>query len=231
MIIVSLADSNYKTRLLVSIKQSELFGYKTRIYDMGGLGFGIKYNISEEIKKLSLRKTAKICLSKPAIMLDALENTDETVIFLDADAFLVDHIDELEEDNYDVGLTYKGGKKNTYLNAGVVFLKQNNNAIRFLNMWLDKIRNVKQDKDTIDNPARIGDNYYLNDLIFSYIIKGSKIKDTVQSIEGIKVKFFDYKTYNNFRLRTGDIPSYVKIVHLRHRKQHEYNDAVKQWLS
>lgn len=212
------------------MKQTAKFGYKTRIYDVGDLGFGIQYNIAPEIEALDLRRTAKLCLSKPAIMLDALNSTDEMVVFLDADAFLVNRIDDLiHDDTYDVGVTHKGGKTKTYLNAGVLFFKQNDKSRKFLKMWIDAISKVEEDILTIDAPSRLGDNYYLNELVWSYIEKGQQIKNEVRTMSKIRVKFFDYQVYNNFKATTKLIPDSTKIIHMSHRSWYVFKSEVKRW--
>jgi hypothetical protein len=233
MIIVSGANATFKDRVEFSMKQATKFGYDMKVYDMGGLGFGKKYELPRGFSSLALSHRSKLLMMKPRIMLDALDSTDETVVFLDADAFLVRPIDEIETDDYDVGVTYKGGERNTYINTGVLFLKQNVNARDLLYQWIDLIEDANAKLKTV-NPNRLGDQIFLNDLVFSYVQKG-KLLNTVQRVDGIRVKFFDYHEYNNFNLardrgkKLKPLPSNTRIVHLRHAHADTLQEVIARW--
>lgn len=237
MIIVSLADAKYKERLLVQMRQSQKFGYDTLPYDMGGLGFGKCWNISKDVDSVDVRAKSKICMSKPAILLDAFDDDEynETMVYLDADAFIVKSIDEIDTDDYDIGVTYKGGETKTYVNAGVLFVRQTDKARAFLNLWLAKIACVEHKLKSV-NKNQIGDQIFLNDLLFAYVRKG-KLLNTVQDVAGVRVKFFDYRDYNNFKLsRASDgvlkkVPKRTKIVHLCNQREEAFHMAVKKWLT
>lgn len=238
MILVSLADAAFKDRVLFSMDQAKKFGYDMKVYDMGELGFGKKFEPPRGLSSLPLSHRAKMCMVKPYVMLDALDNTNETVVFLDADAFLVKSIDDIETDDYDVGVTYKGGERRTYINSGVVFFKQNVNARDFLYQWIERIA----DADTMLKkvfPHQMGDQIFLNDLVFSHVQKG-KLLNTVQRVDGIRVKFFDYRDYNHFNLSRNlvvessethlkPLPSNTRIVHLRHSHPSTYLEVIDKW--
>lgn len=230
MIIVSLADKNYKERLLHSMLQSQRFGYSTIPYDIGGLGFGKKYTISASILELDVRAKAHICLSKPTIMLDAFDEADETLMYLDADAFLVDTIDEVDTDDYDIGVTYQGGEHRTYINAGVLFIRQTDKARRFLEMWIDRVHNVNEVMERVES-HRIGDNILLNELVFSYIKRGGRLKNKVHLVDDIRVKFFDASVYNNIRTahNTKPVPDTVKIVHVCGVFEERFQEVISTW--
>jgi hypothetical protein len=232
MIVVSLANAEFKDRLLFSMRQSQKFGLDTLPYDMGGLGFGKKYEAPKGFSGLPLSPRSKLCMLKPRIMLDALNSTDETVVYLDADAFLVKPIPEIETGNYDVGVTYKGGERNTYINAGVLFFRQTVAARKFLHMWLDLIEDVDAKMKTVKS-HQIGDQIFLNDLVFSHVPKG-QLLNKVKLVDDVRVKFFDYRDYNNFSLvRFGEepkpIPSNTRIVHLRHTNPDTYLEVKDKW--
>ena len=237
MIIVSLADAAYRPRLLVSMRQSQKFGYDTVPYNMGGLGFGKTHIVSTDVDALAVRPKSKITMSKPGILLDAFDETEETIVYLDADAFIVKPIDEIDSDDYDIGVTYKGGEKTTYINAGVIFIRHTDKARTFLEMWMEEIRGVEERMKSVPRAKQrlMGDQMLLNDLIFSHVEKG-KLLNTVQDVAGVRVKFFDYRDYNNFRLSQHadgvlkQIPKRTKIVHLCNQGEEAFHKAVKKWV-
>jgi hypothetical protein len=231
VIILSQADYAFRDRLEFSLSQSEKFGYETVVYDMGGLGYGRE--CPGFLECLDVHHRAAVCMLKPFMMLDALEKTDETVVYLDADAFLVGNIDEIETDDYDIGVTYKGGEKRTYINAGVLFIKNNERAKKFLKTWIEDIKRFDEKLRSVD-PRQLGDQIFLNDLVFSHVSKG-KLLGRVKDVDGTRVKFFDYRDYNNFNLarkkgrRIKPLPSNTKIVHLRQSHPDTLGEVIKQW--
>jgi hypothetical protein len=238
MLIVSMADAAFKDRVEFSMKQAKKFGYDMRVFDMGGLGFGEPYVAPQSYSSHRLSHRAKMCMIKPRIMLKALDTSDETVVFLDADAFLVKPIDEIETDDYDVGVTYKGGEKRTYINAGVIFFKQTDAARDFLWDWIRMIDDADTKLKKV-NPCQMGDQIFLNDLVFSHVSKGPLL-NKVKLVGGTRVKFFDYRDYNHFNLSRNlvvessetqlkPIPSNTRIVHLRHSHPDTYLEVRDKW--
>ncbi len=230
MIIVSLANKNYKDRLLLSMKQSKRFGYDTIPYDIGGLGFGKKYTINSTILALNVKSKAHICLSKPAIMLDAFDEADETLMYLDSDAFLIDNIDEVDTDDYDIGVTYQGGEHRTFINAGVLFIRQTEKARKFLEMWIDRVDAVTEVMERIPK-KRIGDNILLNELVFSYVTMGGYLKNKVHLVDDIRVKFFDASVYNNIRtaFNTKPVPDTTKVIHIAGGSYERFKEVIRIW--
>jgi hypothetical protein len=224
-----MADAEFRDRLKFSLSRSEKLGYETVSYDMGGLGFG--RSCPGVLEALEVPHRAAICMLKPAVMLDALEKTDETVVYLDADAFLVKNIDDIETDDYDIGVTYKGGEKRTYINAGVLFIKNNQKAREFLKTWIEDISRFDEKLKSV-KLNQLGDQIFLNDLVFSYVSKG-KLLNRVKDVNGVRVKFFDYRDYNHHNLVREDnvhpIPESTRIVHLRHTQYDNFKGAISKW--
>jgi hypothetical protein len=202
---------------------SAAHGYETDVYDVGDLGYGTPYPL-HFFDNLPVEKKIKICLTKPSVVLEHFENdgSGETLVYLDGDAFILDNIDEIEDEDYDVGLTYKGGRREQYVNAGVFWLRPTDAALAFMYWWRDEVDTVYEEfKKTPKH--RLGDNIFLNQLVWRNIKRGSKCKGLIRDLDGVKVKFFDNKIYNGIDQRPG-----TKIVHFRcpHSQVLDYLDGV-----
>lgn len=210
MRIVTLGNKKFIPLLQHQVSMTTALGYKTWVYDMGGLGYGKKFKLRYD--HLDLPKKVKICLSKPHAIRDAFELSTETVVYLDGDAFLLDRIDEIEEGEYDVGLTYKGGRRNQYVNAGVLWFRNTEGAHRFLNEWIEEVDTVATYIGMIPT-YRLGDNIFLNRYIWNHIQRGSQCKGRIRNVNGIRVKFFPHEVYNSTHIKPG-----VKIVHFKNNQ-------------
>ncbi|MFX0141851.1 MAG: hypothetical protein ACFFDN_49900 [Candidatus Hodarchaeota archaeon] len=103
------------------------------------------------------RKREYILNQKPLCMLDCAKRVKENLIFFDGDAILINPIDEIFEDNYDIGLTVnvKFLILNKYLpkgrfvwmrgvNSGVIFFKLNSIPMQiFIQEWINEIKTYK----------------------------------------------------------------------------------------
>ncbi len=187
MILVTAANKKFAPFVKKSIDQAEKLGYTYRIYDLGDLGFGIPFPIQDSHFKThgyysTIHKTWKTkALHKPDIIMDAL-SLGEFVVYLDADAVVIDEIDEVIG-NYDVGVTIRrsGELENEPLpahktimgqiNAGVIFFNPTENTKKFVKEWKILTEKVKNDQLALNQinksniklqkfPAEIYNFYY-----------------------------------------------------------------------
>ncbi len=100
-----------------------------------------------------LKKRFDFLNQKPFCMLDCAKRVKENLIFFDGDAILINPIDEIFEDNYDIGLTVnvKFLILNKYLpkgrfvrmrgvNSGIIFFKLNSKPMQiFIQEWINGI--------------------------------------------------------------------------------------------
>ncbi len=179
MNIVVMATKNYKPLLDENIHRIKKHGHVPLVHVLEDADF------------------LEIKLNKPRIVLEELQRQKEGSLlgFLDADAFLIDPIPEIENDTeHDVLLTYRGGSGRT-VNSGVYFLRANDKAKRFMRMWLDKIGELEQVRKEVE-PQRLGDQMFLHRLLYSHFIRGSRFKNTTQDMQGIRIRFLDSMVYN-----------------------------------
>ena len=89
---------------------------------------------------------------KPLCMLDCAKRVKENLIFFDGDAILINPIDEIFEDNYDIGLTISAKlliERQNYrwiwsVNSGVIFFKLNSKPMQiFIQEWINEIKTYK----------------------------------------------------------------------------------------
>jgi hypothetical protein len=201
--IVIAGDKNFEAYVEKGTKVTRALGYEVLVYDLGGLGYGKPF-----IGRVSDAVNAKIPC-KPHIILDALDSVadNDYLVWLDADALIVDKIDEIQAD-YDIGVTVRQPKavENMLpINAGIVFIKKTPAAIKFIKKWID-LCNV----DISDQPP-------LNKLS---AVVCADIGSTVMR-DGVKIKVYPCATYNNFYFAKKDKPG-NKIKHYKSKLRHLY---------
>ena len=154
MIIITAADKRF-SRIAESWKSKvQAHGYEYRIYDLGGLGYGIPGFAVPNSKLQMLGRYndadgawASTGWHKPKIILDALEKTGDNILYLDADAvpacrFSVDFtkwdvgVVKRESNNDIHKLPEKIARRGKY-NAGVLFFTNNNLTRAFVKKWFE----------------------------------------------------------------------------------------------
>jgi len=201
--VVIAGDGNFSSYVKKGIETTEALGYEVLTYDLGGLGYGKPF-----IGRVSDAIGAKIPC-KPHIILDALHSLrdNEYLVWLDADALIIDKIDEIKE-NYDIGVTVRQPKavENIMpINAGIVFVRKTESAKKFLQDWIEL-----SDQDVSDQPP-------LNKLANVVCDDIGKIVDR----SGIKIRVFPCAIYNNFYFAKKDRPG-IKIKHYKSKLRYLY---------
>lgn len=196
-------DKNFSHFVETGIRHIEKLGYPILIYDLGGLGKGIKFE-----GRVSTSTGAKIPC-KPHIVRDALSyiENDQYLVWFDADALIFDRIDEIQE-NYDIGVTVRQPKNienSNPINAGILFFRKTKKSLEFVEEWANLA-----DKDISDQPP-------LNRLakVFSYD-KGKTVERN-----GVMIKVFPSEIYNNVYFGKKDRPG-IKIKHYKSKLRHLY---------
>ena len=209
MKILTAGNKNFKPLILKSLEKIKEFNYESVVYDLGGLGFGKEFKVDK--KDFNRPRIQPVPATfKPKIIKDCLSNMkkDRTLVYLDGDAFLMKNIDEIEYDNYDVGITvrtehevkkYKNYRPKGSINSGVIFLRNTKIAMEFIDEWIDKA--LEENSDQISLNSLLGD-----------CVDVLKYDQTVRKDE-LKVKLFRTTIYNNY-YPNFDIDK-TKIRHLK----------------
>lgn len=201
---VTAGDENFKMFVDNAVKSVEDQGYEIIVYDLGGLGYGHEY-----YGKFGNENNAKLPC-KPRIILDCLKNhvsEGEYLVWFDADALLLDNIDEIEQD-YDIGVTVRQAKTIEHqfpINAGIVFFKKNSVTMDFVKTWISLA-----DKTISDQPP-------LNQLC---AVTTKNLGSTIS--RGIwKIKVFPCVIYNNVYFKRKPQPL-AKIKHYKSKLRRLY---------
>ena len=105
---------SFKSVINETVRQAEKFGYTPVVYDLGSLGMGERYHVKDKTFEREGYYSAEIqkgykskSLFKPEIVRDCLSRYKDFTVYLDGDATLYDKIDEVVEDEYDIGVTLR----------------------------------------------------------------------------------------------------------------------------
>lgn len=254
MKIITAADFKFKDIVNLSINQTKLAGYNTHIYSISNsLGFGEPFDTNEY--NLDLINNLNICQElnlkqyyrklnennelelipigrlayKPYIIRDSLKY-NEFIVWLDADAFIIKDIDEINDNSYDIGITIRPEIErvnciypilNGYINAGVLFFNNTENTKNFINEWIKEIPKTKflSDQEALNRIIlKYKPNYQFNDV------------GEIFTINNIKIKTFSTREYNWYYYPEEPLEN-TKIIHiknnLRNRDIHHW--FIKKW--
>lgn len=194
-------DSNFKKFVDKAVEHSEKLNYPTLVYDLGNLGYGKKFEA-----RVSPKIGAKIP-SKPSIILDALQTVHENdyVVWIDADALILDRIDEIMID-YDIGVTVRQPKmkeNSMPINAGIVFVKKTEQAIKFVHEWIELCKTGVSDQKELNKLCQV------------------TTADTDKTVlrNQTKVHVFQCAIYNNVYFGKKNVPN-AKIKHYKSKLRH-----------
>lgn len=192
--IISGANLEYKEFYDKLKEDATKLGYGFSGYDYGGLGEGIPFDVNirnTTIDDYAEKYVGKIP-GKPLMILDALNRTDDFIVYLDADVRMKDNINEILYD-YDIGVTVHEKEFHDcddryqeitgYLNAGVIFVNNTEGARRFIEKWIKEIEKTESKSDQEG----------LVKLLKKHIDEWEKES---HMIDGIKVEFFPSAVYN-----------------------------------
>lgn len=208
-----------------TVLQAEKFGYVPVVYDLGSLGIGESYLVEDEsfVKNGFYKSEVKNgykskSLFKPDIVKLCMEKYDDVVVYLDGDAQLCGAIDEIDSDDYDIGVTLRDPCELEgewydshvdivkYVNAGVIFFRPTPAAKVFIDTWMELTQSVGNDQMALNKLSCPED----------YPEVGS-----IHDIGGVRVKYFSGKIYNYYYFENGLVPN-VKIMHFKGPVRHFY---------
>lgn len=238
MLVVSAGSGNYPFHLTMRYCENKCYeyGYIYHPFDLGGLGFGLKMNDPRCESKFRRVKSAM----KPELIEMMFDLGEETIVWIDGDATLIQSIPEIEaDDSFDIGITVRekvNKKKSHYINAGVVFVKNNARARKFVDFWIASMPPLP-DLDTMEKPSNYSDQQTLEEKILLPALDCPlwDLVGEIHEVMGVRVKFFDCETYNNFALikapRWEEGPGDTKILHFKGHRMHRIESYHERFLS
>ena len=194
--VITAADKNFEDFVNMCSDSSINVGYKTLIYDLGGLEKGIPFD-----GKVSTKNGAKIP-SKPSMILDALGRVEEKdiIAWVDADAIIWNRFDEIFDYKFDIGVTLRKPKEKENdlpINAGVVFIRKNKRSIRFVKEWIELCSTGISDQQELNKLCQIT----------------SKDLNKTCIRRDVFVHAFPCDIYNNFYFKSPQL--HAKIIHYK----------------
>ena len=224
--IVTCCNSNMLPILKTSKSQNEAIGYEVCVYDINGeIGFGTRFESDFNFKKSLERDTGKLPF-KPKLVRKALQDHQQFITYMDADAFAIRRFDEVNTGDYDVGVTMRRPEERgaTYwpslygfLNAGVLFFNHTPGAFRFIDLWDRELENSKanSDQEALNMVVLQATDLIEYDKIFVW--------------NGIRIKVFRCDYYN-FYYWPQEPLSGTKIVHCKTDKRMAMEDwGTRKW--
>jgi hypothetical protein len=201
-----------------TVKKAEESGYKTVVYDLGELGIGEKYLVADKTfaekgyYEVQVQEGYKSrSLFKPEIVKHCIIQNNDFTVYLDGDAQLMDKLDEIQTDDYDIGVTLRKASeleeewhKNhfeiaKYLNAGVIFFNTTPASMEFIDAWEKKTQEVGNDQKALNQlacPEHYPQAY------------------SIVNIKGFRIKYFPCEKYNYYYFDEGLYPN-IKIIHFK----------------
>lgn len=231
------ANKNFSDFINFSKELYKKYDYKFEIYDLGGLNIGKKFIVDNplfhskgyycEIKP-GWNSTA---LHKPSVIMDCIENTNkgDIVVYLDSDAIVINEIDEINNLDFDIGITIRSPNENMYwyINAGVVFLRQNERTKEFIRYWKNKTSELNNDQLALNNVINPNNILLIKDMTYdsselNCIIKNLKIR----CFSTWEYNFYYFANIDMNKLENNEYPN-IKILHFKTDKRKYFNKFVK----
>jgi len=171
------------------------------VYDLGSLGTGTPWLIKNDtFQSMGYYRSNYIhhaCkgMHKPGVLINFLHRQEpgQLVCLIDADTVVLDPMAELEKQVIDVALTVNAPERFEqlgeyfYLNAGVMFVRRTEPALRFLDRWRERAKADQNEQLALFN----------------------MLKDA----EGESVLELPVSIYNYRQVTDQPIPPTAKIVH------------------
>ncbi len=172
------------------------------------------------------RKNEYLYSQVPVCILDCAKRINENLIVLDGDAFLINKIDEIFEDNFDIGVTLRPKDEierarkmgiEAELNTAVIFFKLDSKRMQlFIEQWIRDIETSK--KAWVDQTSLITlIKQRKRNILTDYYNKGII---SISNIE-FKIKTFPCNIYGLYQIEKGYNDKKVKILHIKSERRKE----------
>jgi len=144
------------------IQGLDALDYQWTAFDLGGLGFGKPHLIQDEtfksrgFYKTSYKRRISRAMHKPQIITEFINSKwynhpNELIVYLDADTFIRQRIDEVIGD-YDIGVTTRRQEERKLfgkINAGVIFIRITEPTRMFLQRWTAETQQLGNDQEAL----------------------------------------------------------------------------------
>ena len=179
-------------------QSAETHSLDLTVYDLGGIGHGTPFLIKDNtFQTLGYYRTTYTehpsrSIHKASVVMDFINRqpAGTVIAYLDADTEIIQTIDEIQDQPFDIGLTVHPNDQQPiigWLNAGVIFFQAGEKARLFIESWLLNIQSIGNDQEAL--------------------------KQTAKSSTGINITEFPSPIYNFRHVTKNPPPPTAKIVH------------------
>lgn len=181
-------------------KEKDFFIYSLNLHKINYIIYKINNNQKfDDNNKLNIiKKWNYITYIKPKILLLVIDKFNyEKIVWCDIDSMFFNYPKELDLIKEDYGFYYSHTKNNNkkFL-SGVLYFKNNSNTKNVLNLWIEKLDNIKIKDINLDNYMTLNDQQILGEIIETHNIKyynlGKKYFGIYNKILSNKKKYTDY---------------------------------------
>ena len=227
VVIVTAANRHFSDYAQATRDQCAKMGHLCIVYDLGDLGFGEPLRIPEHIAELFMKGgmadqgVVSRCPYKPFAIADAMLKCNADVLWLDADAYPVKHLDPFDG-SFDIGVTtrrpseWRNGPSmveyDGLLNAGVVMAANTEAAWSFVKSWAR----------TIPDHITKTDQEALNRLVLRATdCNPADVEKVFTDPDGCRIRLFSTEEYNYY-YADRPIPDTTKIMHFKGTDKTEF---------
>lgn len=181
----------------------------------------IKYNLLKRVQLNSYNNSffSEIYFLTKIIAIKKAISKREKYLFLDADAFLINKIDELLDSKVKIGFTSRDTseynfKKNqcTVINSGVIYFNNLDGDIeKFLNYWLSYAQSNFEKISEQTSLTRIIEKQLGLDFLYKFDTQAILNTDNNNYL----ISIFDYKKFNYSKVELGFNKKLNYIIHLK----------------
>lgn len=208
-----------------TIDRAEEFGYTSVVYDLGKLGMGKplvvedkSFNEKGYYEKEVINGYKSKSLFKPKMVKTCMDEHNDLIVYLDGDAQLCGSLEEVEGDDFDIGVTLRDSDELEsewhqehmeivkYINAGVIFFNPTPAAKSFIDEWEKCTEEMGNDQMAL-NKLACPENY--------------PEANSVLTINGVRIKYYPCMQFNYYYFEEKYEPN-IKIMHFKGPVRHFY---------
>lgn len=218
-------DFSFRSVIEQTVKKARECGYTPVVYDLGALGIGEPFHVEDETFNKKGYYAVEVqagyksrSLFKPEVVKYCLSKHHDLLVYLDGDAQLMDRIDEIKGDDFDIGVTLRKPVEfkeewhqrlfeiAKFVNAGVIFFNPTQATFDFIARWEKCTNEVGNDQKA------------LNQLVCTDHCPEAY---SIERINGVRVKYFPCEQYNYYYFDEGLVPG-IKIMHFKGMYRHYF---------
>ena len=208
-----------------TVDKANEYGYTPVVYDLGKLGMGKPLNVEDKsfnekgfYEKEVISGYKSKSLFKPKMVKTCMDEYNDLVIYIDGDAQLCDSLEEVEGDDFDIGVTLRESSELEsdwhqehieivrYINAGVIFFNPTPAAKSFIDEWEKYTEEMGNDQMALNKltcPDHYPDPY------------------SILNINGVRIKYFPCMQFNYYYF-DEKYETNIKIMHFKGPVRHFY---------